>query len=227
MNTGLALSFPVHIYRSRKLIGQGEFVLNLIKELIKTKFIPRGGISAFSPKLETSWGKMTAAMEKSKNFCIDALLAHGAEQRTDGDGASSGRYCRSPGGRPVSLYPKAANCSSTPQDVQYKSQRSHLSQSGIPALHHGGLLGMHPGSVYPLAALGGQTQGFVYPGFAQLLQPYPEQLKSATMAAGLPLEHWIRAGMMIPRVGEYGGKRLTCRLLFQKSYFYQFNYQYA
>lgn len=210
-----------------KVNRRRRICVKLIKELIKTKFIPRGGISAFSPKLEASRGKMTAAMEKSKNFCIDALLAHGAEQRADGDGASSGRYCRSPGGRPVSLNPKAANSSSTPQDVLYKSQRSHLSQSGIPALHHGGLLGMHPGSVYPLAALGGQTQGFVYPGFAQLLQPYPEQLKSATMAAGLPLEHWIRAGMMIPRVGEYGGKRLTCRLLCKNSYFYQFSYQYA
>lgn len=159
---------------------------------------------------------MTAAMEKSKNFCIDALLAHGADQRADGDGASTGRYHRSPGGSPPSPNPKASNSSSAPQDVQYKPQRVHLSQSGITALHHGGLLGMHPGSVYPLAALGGQTQGFVYPGFAQLLQPYPEQLKSATMAAGLPLEHWIRAGMMIPRLGEYGGKRLICRLLCKK-----------
>ena len=159
---------------------------------------------------------MTAAMEKSKNFCIDALLAHGAEQRTDVDGASTGVYYRSPGGSPLSLRrsdppspnPKARNSSSAPPDVQYKSQRVHLSQSGITALHHGGLLGMHPGSVYSLAALEGQRRGFLYPGFAQLLQPYPEQLKSAAMAAGLPLEHWIRAGMMVPGVGEYGGKRL-------------------
>lgn len=190
--------------------------VKLIKESLKGKLIPRGSISAISSKLEASWGKMTAAMEKSKNFCIDALLAHGAEQKTDVDGASTGMYYRSPGDSPLSLRvsdppspdPKATNSSSAPQDVQYKSQPFHLSQSGITALHHGGLLGMHPGSVYPLAALGGQTQGFVYPGFAQLLQPYPEQLKSATMAAGLPLEHWIRAGMMIPRVGEYGGKWL-------------------
>lgn len=157
---------------------------------------------------------MTSAMDKSKNFRIDALLAHGEEQRTDVDGASPGMYY-SPGGSPTSLRgsphpnPKATNSSPVLQDVQYKTQRFPLSQTGIPALHQGGLLGMHPCSVYPLAALGGQMQGFVYPGFAQLLQPYPEQLKSATMAAGLPLEHWIRAGMMVPRVGDYGGMGLS------------------
>lgn len=162
---------------------------------------------------------MTVAMEKSNNFRIDALLAHGAGQRTDVDGAFPGvYYSRSPGGSPLSLRgsdppsphsnPKATNSSPALQDAQFKSQRFHLSPSGITALHQGGLLGMHPGSAYPLAALGGQTQGFVYPGFAQLLQPYPEQLKGAAMSAGLPLEHWIRAGMMIPRVGEYEGKRL-------------------
>lgn len=151
---------------------------------------------------------MTVAMEKSNNFRIDALLAHGAGQRTDVDGASPGVYYnRSPGGSPLSLR-GSTNSSPAPQDIQFKSQRFHLSPSGIAALHQGGLLGMHPGSVYPLAALGGQTQGFVYPGFAQLLQPYPEQLKGAAMTAGLPLEHWIRAGMMIPRGGEYEGKRL-------------------
>lgn len=161
---------------------------------------------------------MTSAMDKSKNFRIDALLAQGEEQRTDVDGASPGMYYR-PDGSPTSLRgsdppsphpnPKATNSSPVLQDVRYKPQRFHLSQTGIPALHQGGLLGMHPGSVYPLAALGGQTQGFVYPGFAQLLQPYPEQLRSATIAAGLPLEHWFRAGMMAPRVGDYGGKGLS------------------
>lgn len=200
----------LQIYKVKR---RRRICVKLIIESLKSKVIPRGSISAVSSKLEASWGKMTAAMEKSKNFCIDALLAHGAEHRTHVVGASTGMYYRSPGGGlrvsdPPSPNPKATNFSSVPQDVQYKSQRFHLSQSGITALHHGGLLGMHPGNVYPLAALGGQTQGFVYPGFAQLLQPYPEQLKSATMAAGLPLEHWIRAGMMIPRVGEYGGKQL-------------------
>lgn len=208
--------FSGRLLQIDKVKRRRRICVKLTKESIKSKLIPRGSISVIFSKLEALLGKMTAAREKSKNFCIDALLAHGAEQRTDIDGASTGRYYRSPGSSPLSLHvsdtpppkPKAANSSSPPQDVQYKSQRFHLSQSGITALHHGGLLGMHPGSVYPLAALGGQTHGFVYPGFAQLLQPYPEQLKRSTVAAGLPLEQWIRAGMMIPRVGEYGGKQL-------------------
>ncbi|TMS06489.1 Cilia- and flagella-associated protein 65 [Larimichthys crocea] len=152
-------------------------------------------------------------MEKSKNFRIDALLAHDLEQRTDSDGASPGLYySRSPGGSPVSNrgsetpspHPNPTNSTSVQPGLLSKSHLVNLSQSGFTALHQGGLLGMHPNSMYPLTALGGQHHAFMYPGFTQLMQPYPEQLKGATMAATLPLEHWIRAGMMIPRVGEYG-----------------------
>ncbi|XP_074514332.1 motor neuron and pancreas homeobox protein 1-like [Sebastes fasciatus] len=145
---------------------------------------------------------MTATMEKSKNFRIDALLAHDVAQRTHSD--SDGLYySRSPGGSETSsLHPNQTHFS---PGVLSKSQLFSLSlQSGLAALHQGGLLGMPPGSMYPLAALGGQQPAFMYPGFAQLLQPgYPEQLKGV-MGAGLPLEPWIRAGMMIPRLGEYG-----------------------
>ncbi|KAE8299503.1 Motor neuron and pancreas homeobox protein 1 Homeobox protein HB9 [Larimichthys crocea] len=156
---------------------------------------------------------MTTTMEKSKNFRIDALLAHDLEQRTDSDGASPGLYySRSPGGSPVSNrgsetpspHPNPTNSTSVQPGLLSKSHLVNLSQSGFTALHQGGLLGMHPSSMYPLTALGGQHHAFMYPGFTQLMQPYPEQLKGATMAATLPLEHWIRAGMMIPRVGEYG-----------------------
>ncbi|XP_040913546.1 motor neuron and pancreas homeobox protein 1-like [Toxotes jaculatrix] len=156
---------------------------------------------------------MTTTMEKSKNFRIDALLAHDVEQRTDSDGASPGFcYSRSPGDSPVSNrgsetpspHPNSTNSSPVPSGVLPKSQLFNLSQSGFTALHQGGLIGMHPGSVYPLAALGGQHPTFMYPGFTQLVQPYPEQLKGATMTGSLPLEHWIRAGLMIPRFGEYG-----------------------
>ncbi|XP_059199327.1 motor neuron and pancreas homeobox protein 1-like [Centropristis striata] len=156
---------------------------------------------------------MTTTMEKSKNFRIDALLAHGVEQRADSGGASPGLYnSRSPGGSPVSNrgsetpspHPNSTNSSPAQPGVLSKSQLFGLSQSGFTALHQGGLLGMHPGSMYPLTALGGQHPAFIYPGFTQLVQPYPEQLKGGTMAATHPLEHWIRAGMMIPRFGEYG-----------------------
>ncbi|XP_051260180.1 motor neuron and pancreas homeobox protein 1-like [Dicentrarchus labrax] len=156
---------------------------------------------------------MTTTMEKSKNFRIDALLAHDVEQRTDSDRASPGLYySRSPGGSPVSNrgsetpspHLNPTNSSLVQPGLLSKSQLFNLSQTGFSALHQGGLLGMHPGSMYPLAALGGQHHAFMYPGFTQLVQPYPEQLKGATMAATFPLEHWIRAGMMIPRVSEYG-----------------------
>lgn len=156
---------------------------------------------------------MTATMEKSKNFRIDALLAHDAEQRTDSDGASPGLYySRSPDASPVSNrgsetpspHPNTTNFSPAQPGVLSKSQLFNLSQSGFTALHQVGLIGMHPGSMYPLAALGGQHPAFMYPGFTQLVQPYPEQLKGANMTGTLPLEPWIRAGMMMPRIGEYG-----------------------
>ncbi len=157
---------------------------------------------------------MITTMEKSKNFRIDALLAHDAEQRAESDGASPGLcYSRSPGGSPLSTrgsetpspHPKPVNSSPAQPGVLSKSQLFNLPHSGFTTLHQGGLLGMHQASMYPLAALGGQHPAFMYPGFTQLVQPYSEQLKGATMAATLPVEHWIRAGMMMPRMGEYGG----------------------
>uniref|UniRef100_A0A3B5AKZ6 Homeobox domain-containing protein n=1 Tax=Stegastes partitus TaxID=144197 RepID=A0A3B5AKZ6_9TELE len=154
-------------------------------------------------------------MEKSKNFRIDALLAHDAEQRTDSGGASPRLYySRSPDGSPVSTrgsetpspHPNTTNSSPAPPGALSKSHLLNLSQSGFSALHQVGLIGMHPGSVYPLAALGGHNPAFMYPGFTQLVQPYPEQMKGATMAGALPLEPWIRAGVMMPRLGEYAGE---------------------
>ncbi|KAM8856289.1 uncharacterized protein AB9W97_020711 [Spinachia spinachia] len=140
-------------------------------------------------------------LEKSRNFCIDALLSHDVEQRTDRDGVSPGLYSsRSPGGSPVST--RGSETPSRHQNHTDSSQASKpqlfcFSQAGFSALHQGGLLGMHPGSMYPLAALGGHHPAYVYPGFMQLVQPYPEQLKGAG-------EPWIRAGVMLPRLGECG-----------------------
>ncbi|XP_058478628.1 motor neuron and pancreas homeobox 1-like [Solea solea] len=153
---------------------------------------------------------MTSTLEKSKNFCIDALLAHDVEQRTESDGAC---YTKSPGDSPVSNrcsetpspHPNPPNSSPAPLGVLPKSHLyNNLPQSGFAALHHGGLIGMHPGSVYPLAALGGQHPAFIYPGFTQMFQSYPEHLKAGVMSGAVPLEPWIRAGFMIPRFGEYG-----------------------
>lgn len=149
---------------------------------------------------------MTANMEKSKNFRIDALLAHDVDQRTDTDSASPGLYhSRSPGDSPPSSpHPNSSNSSPAQSEVLSKSHLFNLSQSGFPALHQVGLIGMHPSSVYPVAALGGQHTAFMYPGFTQLVHPYPEQLKGVT--GTLPLEPWIRAGIMMPRLREYNGE---------------------
>uniref|UniRef100_A0A672IGW4 Motor neuron and pancreas homeobox protein 1-like n=1 Tax=Salarias fasciatus TaxID=181472 RepID=A0A672IGW4_SALFA len=137
-------------------------------------------------------------MEKSKNFRIDALLAHEAEQRTDRDDSPESPR----GSEPPSPHRSPANCPPA-QQVLSKSHLFNLPHAGFTALHQVGLIGMHPGSMYPLTALGGQHPGFMYPNFTQLVQPYPEQLKGASMTGALPLEPWIRAGIMMPRLGEY------------------------
>ena len=153
---------------------------------------------------------MTAKIEKSKNFRIDALLAHGVEQRTDNNGASPGLfYSGSPDESPASTRGSESpslhsNPSLAPPGVLSKSHLFNLSQSGFAALHQVGLIGVHPGSIYPLAALGGQHPAFMCTGFGQLVQPYTEQMKGGSMASSLPPEAWIRAGMMMPRL-EYGG----------------------
>nr|XP_004566137.1 motor neuron and pancreas homeobox protein 1-like [Maylandia zebra] len=156
-------------------------------------------------------------MEKSKNFRIDALLAHDVDQRTDTDSASPGLYhSRSPGDSPLSTggsetpsspHPNSSNSSPAQSEVLSKSHLFNLSQSAFPALHQVGLIGMHPSSVYPVAALGGQHTAFMYPGFTQLVHPYPEQLKGVT--GTLPLEPWIRAGIMMPRLREYNAPSQT------------------
>ncbi|XP_029981319.1 motor neuron and pancreas homeobox protein 1-like [Sphaeramia orbicularis] len=152
-------------------------------------------------------------MDKSKNFRIDALLAHDAQpQRTDPDpdAVSPGRYYTrspsdSPGSNRGSETPSPHTNPTNPSQVQpggllSKPPFMGLSQSGFSPLHQGALLGVHPGSMYPLAA----HPAFMYPGFTQLVQHYPEQLKGAPMAGSIPLEPWIRAGIMVPRLGEYG-----------------------
>lgn len=154
-----------------------------------------------------------ATSKLSKNFGIDALLAHDAP-RSDGDAASSDYFSRSPAGSPASARgpdspprcPNPANTSQVQPGFPSKSPVHSLSHAGFSALHAGGFFGLHPRAMYPLAALGGQPPAFIYPGFPQLVPPYPEQLKGGSMAGAHPLEPWIRAGMMIPRLGEYGGE---------------------
>ncbi|KAM9364882.1 uncharacterized protein KZ484_011071 [Pholidichthys leucotaenia] len=152
-------------------------------------------------------------MEKSQNFRIDALLAHDAGQRTeDRDGAPSPRfyYSRSPDQSPdrtsqtPSPRPDATSSSPALTGLLSKSSLFSMPQSGLTALHQVGLVGMHPGTMYTPAALGGQRHAFLYPGLTQLVHPYPGQLKGTSTPGVLPLEPWIRAGIMMPALGEYG-----------------------
>ncbi|XP_049584640.1 motor neuron and pancreas homeobox protein 1-like isoform X1 [Syngnathus scovelli] len=145
---------------------------------------------------------MTSHLEKSKSFRIEALLAHHA----DGDGASpevaySGSPVHSPRSQTASPNASQARPGMTPNAAVY-----NFPQAGFG----GGFLGVHPRSGYPLAAVGVQPPAFVYPGFPQLVQPYPGHLKAGSVH---PLEPWIRAGMMFPSLGDYGAAPAQAGLL--------------
>lgn len=127
-------------------------------------------------------------MEKSKNFCIDALLADEGTRvsRELSPGLSSDSPTASPG--------------STPSPRSAPLQTGLLSKPGVLNMPHTGLSalpGLYPAPMYPI-----QHPAF-YSGFSQL-QTYPEHLKAAALAGSLPLEHWIRAGIMMPRLPDYG-----------------------
>ncbi|XP_042623323.1 motor neuron and pancreas homeobox protein 1-like isoform X1 [Cyprinus carpio] len=142
-------------------------------------------------------------MEKSKNFRIDALLAEEPYRGTRE--ASPGLSIDSPTGSPVSC--RRADTPSprgTPGAIHL--QTGIIPKPGLLSLPHPGLTslpGMYTTPMYPISALGGQHPALAYSGFTQLTQPYPEQLKAAAMAGSLPLEHWIRAGIMVPRLPDY------------------------
>ncbi|XP_067298951.1 motor neuron and pancreas homeobox 2b isoform X2 [Pseudorasbora parva] len=139
-------------------------------------------------------------MEKSKNFRIDALLAEEPHRGTRE--ISPGQSSDSPTGSPVSC--RRADTPSprgTPGAIHL--QTGIIPKPGLLNLPHPGLTsipGMYTTPMYHLSALGGQHPALAYSGFTQ---PYPEQLKAAAMAGSLPLEHWIRAGIMVPRLPDY------------------------
>lgn len=145
-------------------------------------------------------------MEKSKNFRIDALLAE--ETHRGHRELSPGLSSDSPTGSPVSC--RRADTPSPrgtalhlPTGLIPKPGLLNLPHPGLTSLTQGSIPGMYTAPMYPLSALGGQHPALAYPGFAQLAQPYPEQLKAAAIAGSLPLEHWIRAGIMLPRLPDY------------------------
>ncbi|XP_053176701.1 motor neuron and pancreas homeobox 2b isoform X2 [Scomber japonicus] len=143
-------------------------------------------------------------MEKSKNFRIDALLAD--ETNRGSRDLSPGLSSDSPAGSPVSCRradTPSPRASQLQTGIIPKPSILNLQHQGLASLHHGAIPAMYPAPMYPLSALGGQHPAFAYTGFTQLTQTYPEHLKAAAMAGSLPLEHWIRAGIMMPRLPDY------------------------
>ncbi|XP_004067139.1 motor neuron and pancreas homeobox protein 1 [Oryzias latipes] len=139
-------------------------------------------------------------MEKSKNFRIDALLADEANRCSQDLSADSPvesqvscRRAGTPSPRPTQLQ----------TGIIPKPSVLGLPHPGIAAMSQSAIPGIYHAPIYPLSALGGQHPALAYTGFAQLTQTYPEHLKAAAMAAPLPLEHWIRAGIMMPRMPDY------------------------
>ncbi|CAM4503973.1 unnamed protein product [Leuciscus chuanchicus] len=138
-------------------------------------------------------------MEKSKNFRIDALLAEEPHRGTRE--VSPGLSSDSPTGSPVSC-----RRADTASPCAIHLQTGIIPKPGLLNLPHPGLTsipGMYTTPMYPISALGGQHPALAYSGFTQLTHSYPEQLKAAAMAGSLPLEHWIRAGIMVPRLPDY------------------------
>ncbi|XP_061743144.1 motor neuron and pancreas homeobox 2b [Nerophis ophidion] len=147
-------------------------------------------------------------MEKSKNFRIDALLAD-ETSRASRD-VSPGMSSDSPAGSPVSCRrgdtpsPRAASQLHAAAGILPKASMLGLAHHhGLTSLPQAAVPGMYPPAIYPLSALGGQHPAFAYTGFTHLSHAYPEHLKAA-MAGSMPLEHWIRAGIMMPRLPDYG-----------------------
>lgn len=154
-------------------------------------------------------------MEKSKNFRIDALLAD--------EGSRASREL-SPG---LSNESPAGSPGSTPSPRAVQLQTGLMSKPGVLNLPHAGLSfaqgslpGLYPAPMYPMSALGAQHPAF-YSSFSHL-QTYPEHLKAAALAGSLPLEHWIRAGIMIPRLPDY-----SCEFKYSTQKFILFDPRYG
>ncbi|KAJ1183921.1 hypothetical protein NDU88_000731 [Pleurodeles waltl] len=138
-------------------------------------------------------------MEKSKNFRIDALLAQEPPKPRAGtppQGLSPERLARSPG---MEMPIHRAHVGSLSHLIP-KPGLLTLHHSGLGALSQGTLPALYPAPLYPMAT---QHPAFTYSGFAHLHQPSPEHLKAVAMAGSFPLEQWIRAGIVVPRLPDF------------------------
>lgn len=150
-------------------------------------------------------------MDKSRNFRIDALLSESSQRMVRED---------SPGLRIDGTDIEPATCKRTenspPRAFQLhtgvipKPGMLNISHPGLTSLSQGSMPGMYPSPMYSITALGAQHPTFAYSGFAQ---PYPEHLKAAAMAGSFPLEHWLRAGLIMPRLADYSGMCPVCRII--------------
>ncbi|PKU48417.1 motor neuron and pancreas hypothetical protein [Limosa lapponica baueri] len=144
---------------------------------------------------------MHKPMEKSQNFRIEALLAEEPARSASPPGLSPGSPVASPGpaGRSDTPSPRAppATAPLAPAGFVPKPGLLHLPGPGL-----GALPALYPPAVYPLPALGGQHPAFAYTGIPHLPPPGAEHLKAA-VAGSFPLEHWIRAGMLVPRLSDF------------------------
>ncbi|XP_025890003.1 motor neuron and pancreas homeobox protein 1-like [Nothoprocta perdicaria] len=144
---------------------------------------------------------MHKPMEKSQNFRIEALLAEEPSRSASPPGLSPGSPAGSPGpaGRTETPSPRAPRGATplAPAGFVPKPGLLHLPGPGL-----GSLPALYPPAVYPLPALGGQHPTFAYTSFPHLPPPGSEHLKAA-VASSFPLEHWIRAGVLVPRLSDF------------------------
>ncbi|MEE6488909.1 hypothetical protein FKM82_015430 [Ascaphus truei] len=112
---------------------------------------------------------MQKAMENSQKFRIDALLAEERPRLAPYQGRDP-PVSQSPLGSVSQLFPKT-------------------SFLPLPALT------LYPAPLYHLPSLGAAHPTFPYSGFPGVSAPGSEHFK----AASLPLEHWLRAGLLLHR----------------------------
>ncbi|XP_073702482.1 motor neuron and pancreas homeobox 2a isoform X2 [Garra rufa] len=142
-------------------------------------------------------------MDKSKNFRIDALLSESSQRivREDSPGLCNDGtdiepvICKRTENSPARAFHLQTG-------VIPKPGMLNISHPGLTSLSQGSMPGMYPSPMYSITALGAQHPTFAYSGFPQ---PYPEHLKAAAMAGSFPLEHWLRAGLIMPRLADYSG----------------------
>uniref|UniRef100_A0ACB8G1L3 Uncharacterized protein n=1 Tax=Sphaerodactylus townsendi TaxID=933632 RepID=A0ACB8G1L3_9SAUR len=148
--------------------------------------------------------EMQQAMEKSQNFRIDALLAE--EPPRPATSTSPGSSAGSPGSCARTETPSPC----APAALASLQPAAFVPKPGLLNYPHpglGALPALYPPPLYPMPALAGQHPAFAYAaGFPHVAQPSPEHLKVAAVAGSLPLEHWIRTGIMAPRFPDFHGE---------------------